>query len=479
MHQESDSNEAGVDRVMADASVGVGSRAEPDEALTWTQGLVSPFVCMLRPTECGRHLASAPLAAIVALLMGLTLIGVAVLAGVIVDGMWEGVESEPGESTFRYVGLSGAWRLLESNLGPPFVTALMIVGLTALCMLIVIVVLAWLTLPITHRSGSVLRSYGRSLCAATGIVGPSVLIAAALCISIAMCQNAFERYMYSASSGGPSTLFLRWEFINLVMSLLAFALLALWMTRAAIGARSPTAVPVASLTCELCGYDLTHQPAGGRCTECGADTAISLEPGLRRIGVAWERESSAASWFQANRDIVLEQRTFYERLIMRRQETSGFQFAFRNYVAIGVASMMSMLGVILATEPAEELEDYVQVGVSWLIVSAIGAWLLHGLVGATALTMIAFRSTERPFAHISKVWQYESAFLWVAFFIGHSLAWSFALMDNWMTKIANSVMGTSVFMIEPLVVLVIFVGFIALWLARYMRAVRIVQWANL
>lgn len=373
-----------------------------------------------------------------------------------------------------------AWRSLGSEYISPSQVTLMIFGMTCLWTIIATIVFAWIALPMIHRSGSALRSFGRSFRIAMGIVGPASVIVFAMSLSFSLFINEDE-----SRWGGPgpsiSSLVLDiWLGGNIIACWLAVALLGAWMRRAAIGARPTTALPDTPITCEACGYDLTHLPESGRCTECGTDTSISIDPAVRRVGIEWEREPTASAWLAAIVELLANPKSFYQKLRMRDGEASGFTFAFVNYVAIGLASMGSTIGMFLKEEPHINLIEWLGVLTFGSVFPAVGAWFIHVVIGALVATLVLFRTQARPFAFISKIWQYESAYLWVILIVAHGFAWSFLLFEDWFSDLLRVISGGSVwFFVEPLLVLASIVVLLVGWMIRYRRAVDTTRWANL
>ncbi|MCB9855155.1 MAG: hypothetical protein H6818_05655 [Phycisphaerales bacterium] len=440
--------------------------------------LFAPFLYLLKPRKCGRVMASSPWCAVIAYVLALIFIWCTILAGVVVDEAtqyeWDGQNMKLTERSY-----ADAWASVTGDMYFPVHPSLLIFAFTTLWALVATLVIAWITFPVVHRSGSAFRSFGRALRVAKGAVfGPGLVLVLLFTTSIVWCINASDR-QFADGLPGNSYFIEVWFGANFVGVWVGIAILGTWARRAAIGARStemPASIPV---TCEECGYDLTHLPEGGRCTECGEDTRVSLEPAYRRCGVDWERRRSVESWLSANLGLIRNPRTFYQELQMRGDDEAGFAFAFCNYVMIGLASAVSILGMYFIEEPTARLLNLLAVFAVGATLPAIVAWLLHSVVGAIAATLLLIRPMSRPFAYLSKIWQYESAYLWMIVAVGHAFAWSFVIFEDWMSDILSAIVGSGSIFAEPAVIIVTLIVMVAGWLLRYSRAIRLVRWANL
>jgi len=101
---------------------------------------------------------------------------------------------------------------------------------------------------------------------------------------------------------------------------------AWWTGRAA---RSATDNDPLVLTprCEHCGYDLTHQSAARRCSECGLPLVRSLEPDAWRSGSPWQRRPGPWSWLTTMLSVLVRPRRFYARLKVRTPGSAERGFA--------------------------------------------------------------------------------------------------------------------------------------------------------
>lgn len=480
MTGEIESNEAGVEVAALPAENAIPPIAEPNAAPGFIAKVFAPYRYMFWPRECGRVMASAPWHATLGYFLGIVFIGASVIVDVIVGQLVE--------HTWGFAGYEGG--LVHrtpaeafTSLGNPRMSAtqfsLAAVGIVTVWVLVATLVFSWIILPIVHRSGSALRSFVLATRAAAGVVGLLTLLTLVIGIAMALIDNYRDVEIANRLATTSFVMLSEYMLIGMVaVVILAVAWLGRWTRQAAIGARPPGPLPIAPLACEACGYDLTHRSESGVCTECGTATNVSLDQGIRRTGVAWEREPMTATWVAANWDLLMRPRAFYLRLRMRTNEPRAFSFAFRNYLMFAVLSVISIASMVNVTQSSVSLDEMLAVLVFGGALSGVGAWLLHGLVGGLAAALTVSRQQSRPFAYISKVWQYESAYLWMLWIVGYVLAWSFALFDDWMTQLAEGLTGYRTVNVEELVVPILVVVMLFGWIMRFRRAITATQWAN-
>ena len=197
--------------------------------------------------------------------------------------------------------------------------------LTVLFGTLFVVGMAWLQMVRIHRAGSVWAAYRRSFRAVTAGLG-------ALTIGIFLVRTVSILKEQS------------WWFDELVKIDLYVALMlvvpsALWLGLAWFsGAVQAAEAEPAELDlpprCEGCGYDLTHQPADGRCTECGMEVALSLTPDQRRPGSPWRLTPSLRAWITTTRMVLFSPQRFYGTLQLRTPDSTERGFAAWHYTAL-------------------------------------------------------------------------------------------------------------------------------------------------
>lgn len=102
--------------------------------------------------------------------------------------------------------------------------------------------------------------------------------------------------------------------------------------------------------CEGCGYDLSHSPADGICTECGQEVDRSLTPGIRRSGCDWENDPqrTAAAWCRTSWTIFTSPRRFYESLAADTELSAARRFAALHLRYIGLIAACWIVITIVA-----------------------------------------------------------------------------------------------------------------------------------
>ena len=434
--------------------------------------LTASYRYMLRPRLCGAVLATTPRTAIAGFLLSLLLIGAGIHTAILIDLMWE---ADWWRNEINILSVEEAWRSLQMKPYAPIWTTVLILGGCAAGGFVVAVALSLLSMPHVHRSGPAMASFGRSCCAAMGCIAPLSVLVCLMGVAIGLCSNVVESTMMT-EPGDILLAIVPWIIATCVFTCIACVpLLGLWIREAAIGARSPRPLPSEPPWCELCGYDLTHVSAGGRCTECGSPTDVSFGPAARRKGVAWERHMRPTTWARATVNILLRPRDFYEQVHMRSDERCALRFQTLSYLGTGAASAVLALTVACLDSPLD-FDEFIGIPAFSFVITVAGGWLLHSTIGFVAALLSFYRPGRRPFAYISKIWQYESAYLWVVLVVGYTFVFSFTFFDDWLSQIVRAVGGR--WFLEPFIVLATIGACLVYWLLRFGRAVRTARWAN-
>ncbi len=239
-----------------------------------------------------------------------------------------------------------------------------------------------------------------------------------------------------------------------------------------------TEKPINSVHCEACGYNLDSIALTGRCPECGADAAISLDDQCCRTGVAWEATLALYEFPLTNLQLVFRPSGFYRKLRMRADITAALSFASLNYFFAGVAC--SVVPIVLVRMTTLHLSAW-QEAVRILLVGVVGLilfWIYHRLIGAVAGIVANLSGIVPDFERVRKIWLYESAFVWVVLVvqvIGLSLL---LIYPSWFSDTVAFYLPA--FVRDDLIPLMtgafIFLSLLALY--RYYRAIKITRWSN-
>jgi hypothetical protein len=378
------------------------------------------------------------------------------------------------ETEVRGRSVAEVWRAwhetaIDGWLGPAELTLLLVFVLGP----VLVALLAWLNLPFVHSSGSVWHSYKRSFRAAAGVIWPLVSLTLA-------CGAVF---ISSEHAGYRSRAFLpQLEARLRLMACISVAnWLVVWWLRGAVRGSEP-GLPDSELPprCEGCGYDLTHQPADGRCSECGLTLALSLNPQLNRPGSAWAGRKTTVGWLVTSREVLRRPGAFYRALRVRTPATAERGFAERNYVALGCGALIWIATIMLVDAWGSGFRnmrppDIVMPGVVVLL-GTFGCWVGHRVIAAIVVSSWLARNALPDFRWAAKVVTYETSFLWAFCCSWGLLITSAALGGNWISALLGyggwNPLGEMFALMGGTVVLAV------LWIWRYEVAYRAIRWSN-
>jgi len=438
--------------------------------------LVSPWVDMFRPSRCGTILVSRPWIGILATILTSIAIGaVAIMIAVYSDTQardW----SRGYNKNFVDRSFAESFERMGTRRYPAIVMAAGVLLYAAGIGFPGFAVLALGALPLIHRSGSALRSWGRAFLAIRGATGLACVLTGLLGFAIVTIDHAADRAQAMDAASEEALRYVEMGFIACIFLGIGAALY--WMALATFAVRRTEALPETPPTCEGCGYDLSYRPESGRCTECGGPIDVSLDPGVRRVGIAWEKAGGVRGWIRGNTEVIWRPRSFYERLQMRRNEARGHGFALLNCVAIGVMTGLSITGLYFFDVGNSYPGRGISIGVIMAAAFAVVTWAVHCGIGAIAFLFAMYWRAAPVFAHISKVWQYESAFAWVVWGVFMAYTWLVVAFEASLRDFVD-VFGLRWNAIEPIVVLVMIGAMVVLWLFRYRHAIVQTRWANL
>ena len=356
------------------------STSRPAARPSWIGVLLAPVWGILCPRVAGAYVVVAPTAAAaISLVFWLLVYGCVWVFLFLCHevALWKPESAACTWST----ALAGTWRdyhiaALGGWLGWLEVLALITMGLG----LLAVMLLAWLHLPFVHRTGPVWPSYARALRASALVLSPltvATLVCGAVFVVSKQERNRYNGPPWWATSAlgvEPGILL----FFGIAGSL---CILTYWLHRTMSGAAQTA--PELSLPprCEECGYDLTHQPAGGRCSECGGPLEASLDMERSRPGSVSARKRTARGWWMTSHDVLFRPAAFYRRLRLRTRICAEAGFAGWHYVwlagggAVWGGAMLVSLAVQHSGPPAGE-ERNVALALCGLVLSGVfGCWL--------------------------------------------------------------------------------------------------------
>ena len=374
------------------------------------------------------------------------------------------------------------WREISYQgwFGPAELTLVLVVLLGTLLVLF----LGWLNLPLAHGTGSVWRSYKRSVRASATVLAPTLALTLASGVVFILLELLTGAYGLPFWFEPAAALF-----IGVAGSL---CLLAIWLHRAVRGLAEDAATPPLPPHCEGCGYDLTHRPEEGRCSECGLPLDASLDEQRSRPGSAWSRRQTKRNWWRELRDVLLRPTSFYRRLKLRTTHAAEIRFAARNYVMIvGLAWLwICAIGTweLLREEFFSPFDDILELAFDAIVVlstvlcGVFGCWLAHRTLAALIVSWWLARRELPDFRWAAKVIAYESAYLWVFCLFWVAIFTSFIYGEMWVSALLGDPNGVFFFFIgmpaEAVLVLCGTFALAMLWLVRYHLAYRAIRWSN-
>jgi hypothetical protein len=440
---------------------------------SWTAVLLAPGVCLVRPRRAAAWIAAASRSAFLLV----ALLGLLVYAGLLIFLMlWE--------ETFDRGSFTNAWTAWHATavdgwFGPAELTLTLVLLLGPLLVL----VLAWLSLPVVHRSGSVWRAYARAV-RATGLIVLPITVATAACGTIFVILEHQDSLGLRRMTRG---LYLEPGLGLFVCIGVSLWLLLWWLQGAVAGAAVDEGPPALPPLCEGCGYDLTHQPAEGRCPECGRAIAASLVAEGSRPGSPWARRKTTAAWLATSYEVLVRPRAFYRCLRLRTPPVAERGFATRHYVRLGLGGALwgSLMVAFVpeggGTMSAGELLELALVLCGLVAWGVLGCWIGHRTIGALVTSWWLARRALPDTAWVAKVMLYETAFLWVFCGFWGVLIGSYVVVGPWLSLLAGAT-GRPFFVWNiPIEVWAIMGGTLALaglWLWRYSVAYQSVRWSN-
>lgn len=510
----------------------------------WPMGLALPFLAVIRPSEAARSVTRGGAGVATAGFLAFVTVGWLTWDALLAwsDTRLLSWTPVPASNTQSWTGLVvqqrsflDAWRANHRGriLSFPDLPTLSLIAVAVA----LVTAVALTHLPTVHRGPRWQDGFSLILRGAPLLGGPFLVLLAGAGTAIVLLYFAeiesraglrySGRYEPIAGATGVAALGVWLAWAGAVLRVLA-----------AGAPRPPPAPPL----CESCGYDLTHVAADGRCTECGAAVADSLDQPRSRPGNPWEAGRWAATpigWLRATWTVLTDPGGFYRstRLVAGPDAAESFaRWHFRVMlvvtaywavaatplldarreprgpvaaaVALSAALGALLLAAVCLTHPSRRVfricglavlthlgtslaalyatdggyagraEDRLLLCVFSALLAGIVAWALHRGVAFLACVGWYSRRWFSRPAVARVVVACEAAFLWVFWAYEIVLCTSLMAWDNWLTRALGRPPWRGIPYWEFFAVLVVPPLLCVAWLWRYRVAGRAARWAN-
>ncbi len=335
--------------------------------------------------------------------------------------------------------------------------------------------LAWLALPSCHRTGSLARSLATGFRACAASAGVFVLAAGFCGAALAW----MERYLmlspvYVDDFNYRSALF---------FGIVVLALLWLyWLDRATWAAGAARAGPDVGPRCDGCGYDLTHLPEAGVCSECGRAIESMLRPDGVRAGIQWQRGPRFGTFVDATTALLLDRARFYRTMWVRAPLSAARHFALVHLALIGGLAGVWLLLMLAIFTTAWGRELLCIPAVISLVVIGVGYCLLR-LAMAMAFSWSAVHRQLEDGAWGLPVLYYDAAFLWV-FCAANGLFFTSLFVTDmpWVSRMFGA-LGNNLVLVQGVPLEAVFVAAYNLvlfgwWVRRLLLNLECIRWNN-
>lgn len=323
--------------------------------------------------------------------------------------------------------------------------------------------LALLNLPFVYRSGDVWTSYARAL-RAGAVVG-----LAAIMLTLGAIIDALDILGGSGAAGS----------LGLIAVALPLTGMLIWI--AARYARPDTA-PVPPQRCEGCGYDLTHRPESGRCTECGTPLEESLDRTRSRPDAGWPRERTPTTFVRTTIELLMRPGSFYRKLRLRTDAGAEDVFARIHLIILWLVALIWLTGLIYGTDYRANGRSVLRAAhdaAAPMTFGLFAVWCSYRLVVAVVGNWWLMRGALPDGAWAARVFCYELAYLWVFCAFWGLFVSSFAIFGLWMRAALPLGVRTPFGIFPEMLVLLAGTTLLTLlWLWRFGVARRAVRWAN-
>lgn len=447
--------------------------------------LTAPIWGMFTPKRAAACTASGPISAVlIGLALGATAFGAAIVSAVVwtetvstyyVPGVAAQAASQPLNPTdpeLSVISFAESWERGRQADGSNAYTW---AGLSLAAAAIgVVVALGALRTADVLQGISLRTGYMIALRRVAPVIGAMVLCAVVIGMSVAVFDNASDRQLAAGVEvyrrGGP-------PFPEaIVISLIPFSLLLLlvgWTSRAVEDAIPRADAPAHAVepVCDGCGYDLTHVPESGVCSECGLATHESLNFGERRKTCMWDVNPTRGQLIRTAVAIIARPAQFYSRLAIRPEQDGARLFGRTHLATMGVGAGVWITALLLSQDSAEVLIPMLPFAAA---MTPLLGWLL--LRGVTWISMVlwSLQADAGAMRALRRVMCFETAFLWV--FCGYNgLMMTGMVTMNSAVQVLVRQLGPMLFtLLVPLMNLAIFL----FWLRRWSIIRRAVRWAN-
>ncbi|MEE9296545.1 MAG: hypothetical protein V3W34_16500 [Phycisphaerae bacterium] len=338
------------------------------------------------------------------------------------------------------------------------------------------VLVPWLCFPRLHMGGTIWETYWETFRACLCCAGLAVVLAASVggtfVVARHVLRGQFDGVIMNFGYGGAIM-----NFGFGMFTLCASYLLLSRIIGVVDSIRAPVPEHEPPPRCEGCGYDLTHQPQGGRCSECGFSVEDSLTSGRKRSGCAWENVGGPVAWLQTSVEVLLHTQRFYEKLPVRTSDDRARGFARWYYVLLGV---LGSLCIFAGTSAGDGVFAVFGLPILILLLWPLVGWFaLHGITALVIFWWVARGSTLR--VHLTrKILSYEAAYLTVVGALFALLFASYIRYGDWITNTFGHEFFARSFK-APAETVAVVIGIAlstGIWLWRITLGIRAVRWSN-
>lgn len=418
---------------------------------------------LFAPRQIGARLANASRAALIAALLADTLAAIAAMLAVAIQA--ETV-------SFRFVQTSQPTLSLDLRSYRAAAISLWdsggVLGISLITTLLLIATAVGVTIahaPRVDRGGPLADTLRRGLAATVGGLPLLILLAFILGMGTSLAGNAS---ILASQSGAPPP---DWAFEMLPVLVVASLYGWLWhQGQVADGVSLPLPPIAPTPHCELCGYDLTGQPADSHCPECGRAARYSLEAAHRGPS-AFEQNPTGGALWRDSFALILRPAQFYAQREARSEEEPRVRgFANWHRLALGIVACV--------------LFSFTEAPITAVPVLAgffvLGLWGIARVACGVGTLIWALRGVRREPRWLRRLPDFEMAFGWVTGGALATLVASLIVFGPWPSDLIGlrRILAPFGLVPEPIVIglILLALGFVQLW--RIGVAGRALRFAN-